>query len=83
MPSNSASTPPCEPSWAVGPAAASTREIARFEAETLSTRANLNRLIDLSGQWIDHAHRHRKLTKLVLDMDSSASETYGQQQGTA
>ena len=39
--------------------------------------------MDLSGQWIDHAHRHRKLTRLVLDMDSSVSETYGQQQGTA
>ncbi len=63
--------------------AASTSEIARFETETLSTRANLNRLMDLSGQWIDHAHRHRKLTKLVLDMDSSVSETYGHQQGSA
>ncbi|MGE5755048.1 MAG: IS1380 family transposase [Planctomycetaceae bacterium] len=63
--------------------AASTSEIARYETETLSTRANLNRLMDLSGQWIDHAHRHRKLTKLVLDMDSSVSETYGHQQGSA
>src|SRR5512142_2642637 len=63
--------------------AASTSEIARFETETLSTRANLNRLMDLSGRWIDRAHRHRKLTKLVLDMDSSVSATYGQQQGTA
>ena len=64
-------------------AAASTSEIARFETETLTTRENLNRLMDLSGQWIDRAHRHRKLTKLVLDMDSSVSETYGQQQGSA
>src|SRR5262249_45948385 len=29
------------------------------------------------------AHRHRKLTRLVLDMDSSVSETYGRQQGAA
>ena len=63
--------------------AASTSEIARFETETLSSPTNLNRLMDLSGQWIDHAHRHRKLTRLVLDMDSSVSETYGRQQGTA
>src|SRR5262245_50910265 len=61
--------------------AASTSEIARFETETLSSPTNLRRLMDLSGQWIDRAHRHRKLTKLVLDMDSSVSETYGQQQG--
>jgi Transposase DDE domain group 1 len=63
--------------------AASTSEIGRFETETLSSPTNLKRLMDLSGQWIDRAHQHRKLTKLVLDMDSSVSETYGQQQGTA
>src|SRR5262245_55826913 len=63
--------------------AASTSEVARCETETLTTRANLNRLMDLSGRWIDRAHRHRKLTKVVLDMDSSVSETYGQQQGSA
>ena len=43
--------------------AASTSEMARFETETLSTRENLKRLMDLSGQWIDQAHQHRKLTK--------------------
>src|ERR687893_1847837 len=63
--------------------AASTSEIGRFETETLTTRENLNRLMDLPGQWIDHANRHRKLTRLVLDMDSSVSETYGHQQGSA
>src|SRR5262245_40856053 len=63
--------------------AASTSEMARFETETLSTKENLKLLMDLSGQWIDQAHRHRKLTKLILDMDSSVSETYGHQQGTA
>ena len=60
--------------------AASTSEIGRFETDTLTTRANLNRLMDLSGQWIDRAHRHRKLTRIVLDMDSSVSETYGRRQ---
>jgi hypothetical protein len=39
--------------------------------------------MDLPGRWIDRTHRHRKLTRLVLDMDSSVSETYGHQQGTA
>ena len=32
--------------------AASTSEIGRFETETLTTRENLNRLMNLSGQWI-------------------------------
>jgi hypothetical protein len=63
--------------------AASTSEMARFETQTLSTTENLKHLMDLSGQWIDQAHRHRKLAKLILDMDSSVSETYGQQEGSA
>ena len=63
--------------------AASTSEMARFETETLSTKENLKHLMDLPGKWIDHSHRHRNLTKLILDMDSSVSETYGHQEGTA
>src|SRR4051794_29707090 len=63
--------------------AASTSEMARFETETLSTQESLKHLMDLSGQWIDQAHQHRKLSKLILDMDSSVSETYGHQEGSA
>jgi SAM-dependent methyltransferase len=62
-------------------AAASTSEMARFETEILSSTENLKHLMDLSGKWIDQAHCHRKLTRLILDMDSSVSETYGHQQG--
>ena len=57
--------------------AASPSEMARFETETLSTKETLKRLIDLPRKWIDQAHRQRQLTKLILDMDSSVSETYG------
>jgi Transposase DDE domain group 1 len=64
-------------------AAASTSEMARFETTTLSTSQNLKHLVDLSGTWIDQAHQHRKLAKLILDMDSSVSETYGHQERTA
>ena len=39
--------------------AASASEMARFETKTLSTKENLKHLIDLSGKWIDQAHRHR------------------------
>jgi hypothetical protein len=62
--------------------AASTSEMARFETETLSSKENLQHLMDLCGQWIDQAHRHRRLSKLILDLDSSLSETYGHQQGS-
>jgi hypothetical protein len=68
---------------AQGNTAASASEMARFETETLSTKVNLKHLMDLSSQWIDQAHQHCKLAKLILDMDSSVSETYGHQQGSA
>jgi hypothetical protein len=39
--------------------------------------------MNLSGQWIDSVHRRKSLKRLILDLDSSVSETYGRQQGTA
>jgi hypothetical protein len=63
--------------------AASTSEVGRFETDILSTRENLTTLMNLSGRWIDTVHERRPLKTLILDMDSSVSETYGSQEGTA
>jgi DDE family transposase len=63
--------------------AASTSEVGRFETETLSTKSNLTALMDLSGQWIDQVHQRQPPKELILDLDSSVSETYGKQEGTA
>ena len=63
--------------------AASASELGRFETETLSTKRNLTALMKLSGQWIDQVQRRQPLKQLILDLDSSVSETYGRQQGTA
>ena len=63
--------------------AASTSEVGRFETEMLSTRSHLTALMDLSGEWIDKVHRRKPPKQLILDMDSSVSETYGKQEGTA
>ncbi len=63
--------------------AASASEVGRFETETLSTKRNLTALMKLSGRWIDTVHLRKPLKQLILDMDSSVSETYGRQQGTA
>ena len=63
--------------------AASTSEVGCFETEMLSTRSNLTALMDLSGEWIDNVHRCKPPKQLILDMDSSVSETYGKQEGTA
>ena len=63
--------------------AASSSEVGRFETEILSERRNLTTLMHLSGEWIDEVHRRQPLDELILDMDSSVSETYGEQEGTA
>ena len=63
--------------------AASTSEVGRFETDILGTKENLTTLMNLSGRWIDTVHERKPLKTLILDMDSSVSETYGSQEGTA
>ena len=63
--------------------AASTSQMGRFETAILTTRKNLKSLMDLPGMWIDRVAQQRSLDKLILDLDSSVSETYGRQEGSA
>src|SRR5262252_7735729 len=63
--------------------AASASQRARFETKWLSRPENLTALVDLPGQWIDKVHRQRLPKTIVLDMDSSESPTYGDQEGSA
>ena len=74
--------------WVVGGRAvtqnaASTSQMGRFETEVLTQEANLPTLTDLSGRWIDQVHGRRPVKGIVLDMDSSVSPTFGEQEGTA
>ena len=62
--------------------AASTSEMNRFETEILSSRQDPTALMDLSCTWIDSVHECAPLDKLILDLDSCQSETYGDQQGS-
>ena len=68
---------------AVTQSAASTSQIGRFETEVLTQEANLSALTDLSGRWIDRVHARRPVRGIVLDMDSSVSPTFGEQEGSA
>jgi hypothetical protein len=63
--------------------AASTSQMGRFETGWLTSEVNLAALADLSGTWIDRVHARRPQTTIVLDMDSSVSETHGAQEGSA
>jgi hypothetical protein len=74
--------------WVVGDraiegTAASASQMGRFEIEWLTRPENLAALADLTGQWIDTVHRRRPPRIVVLDMDSSESPTYGEQEGSA
>ena len=66
---------------AVANEAASTSQMGRFETGLLAKQANLTALADLSGRWIDTVHSRRPAKTIVLDMDSSVSPTYGEQEG--
>ncbi len=57
--------------------------MGRFEAAWLTGEVNLAALNDLSGGWIDRVRAHRPQMTLVLDMDSSVSETHGAQECSA
>src|SRR5256885_16823300 len=74
--------------WGVGDravtgSAASASPMGRFETKWLSRPENLAALADLPGQWIDKVHQRRPPKTIVLDMDSSESPTYGDQEGSA
>ncbi len=80
----------CDPAmrWVVGGGApmgraASASQMGRFETEWLVRPENLAALADLPGEWIDAVHQRRLPKMIVLDMDSSESPTYGEQEGSA
>ena len=63
--------------------AASTSQMARFETQVLTQPESLAVMTNLPGQWIDHVQQHRPKDRVILDLDSSVSETHGQQEGSA
>lgn len=63
--------------------AASTSQMGRFETEVLTQAGNLDALADLSGRWIAGLRARRPVREVLLDLDSSVSETYGEQEGSA
>jgi hypothetical protein len=63
--------------------AASTNTLSRFETEVLVTEENLRGLRRLNADWVDRAMRQTKHQRIILDMDSSESPVYGEQEGAA
>jgi Transposase DDE domain group 1 len=74
--------------WVIGDRAitgfaASASQMGRLETKWLSRPENLAAHADLPGQWIGSVHHRRPPKRIVLDMDSSESPTYGEQEGSA
>jgi Transposase DDE domain group 1 len=63
--------------------AASASQMGRFETRWLNRPENLAALADLPSRWIEKVHQRRPPRTIVLDMDSSESPTYGEQEGSA
>ncbi len=63
--------------------AASSSQMGRFETALLASDANIEALADMNGVWIDRVHDRRPPKMIILDMDSSVSPTYGEQEGAA
>jgi len=63
--------------------AASTNTLGRFETGVLATEENLGGLEHLNAEWVDRALMRTKHRRIILDMDSSESPVYGEQEGAA
>jgi hypothetical protein len=63
--------------------AASRSHMGRFETEVLAEPHHIDSLMDLTGKWVDRVRERKPMRELILDLDSSVSETYGAQEGTA
>jgi len=61
--------------------AASTNTLSRFETEVLVTEDNLRGLGQLNAKWVSHAMSRTQHRRIILDMDSSESPVYGEQEG--
>jgi hypothetical protein len=62
---------------------ASTNTLSRFETEVLITEENLRGLEQLNAAWVDRAMMRTRYQRIILDIDSSESPVYGEQEGAA
>ena len=58
-------------------------QMGQFETAALTQPRNLQALTDLPGRWAEKVRRRKRIREIVLDVDSTVSETYGNQEGSA
>jgi len=57
--------------------------MGRFETEILTQAQNLKALMNHPGRWVDEIYKNEPIKEIILDMDSSDSPTFGNQEGSA
>jgi DDE family transposase len=63
--------------------AASTNTLSRFETEVLTQKENVQGLAQLNAAWVEKAMARTPHRRVILDIDSSESPVYGEQEGAA
>ena len=63
--------------------AAGTNTMSRFETEVLITAENQKGLEQLNAEWVERVMTRTRHHRIILDMDSSESPVYGEQEGAA
>jgi len=63
--------------------AAGTNSMSRFETEVLTRPGNLKGLAHLNARWVQQGIASTTHRRIILDMDSSESPVYGEQEGAA
>ena len=63
--------------------AASANTIGRFETDILTQQEKLASLSEINGRWVQRAMDKTLHRRIIIDMDSSESPVYGEQEGSA
>ena len=61
----------------------SEKTVGRFETEILTEDDNLARMDEMLFKWVEKADKIREVKEIILDLDSSESPVYGEQEGGA
>lgn len=62
---------------------AAEKTIGRFETEILLEENNLTKMDEMLFKWIEKVDKVRKIKTIILDLDSSESPVFGDQEGSA
>lgn len=62
---------------------AAEKTIGRFETEILTERNNLDQMDEMLFKWVGRVDKVREEKTIILDLDSSESPVYGDQEGSA